>query len=121
MLANRINIGRAQRLKRCDVYYPVASERDGLRAKCGLVFFPGALVDRAAYTPIATRLSKSGILVAVANFEQYRVVTKLKDYALKEEVMHILSDAALLGDHGVWTVDEWATGGHSLGGHLAQC
>mmetsp|Transcript_26133 Transcript_26133/g.48101 ORF Transcript_26133/g.48101 Transcript_26133/m.48101 type:complete len:321 (-) Transcript_26133:302-1264(-) len=119
LLMDHISIGRAQRMKRCDVYYPAKSDGGELRAKCGLIFYPGALVERAAYAPIATRLSELGILVAVANLEPYRLVVKLQDYDLKEEVMHILSDSVLLSNQGAWTVDEWAVGGHSMGGYMA--
>lgn len=123
LLMDRIAIGRVQRLKRCDVYYPSldSDNRSGeqLRARCGLIFYPGALVDRTAYAPIASRLSELGILVAVANLEPYRIVSRLKEYAVREEVMHILSDSVLLCNRGVWTVDEWAIGGHSMGGHMA--
>jgi len=90
-----------------------------LRARCGLIFYPGALVDRTAYAPIASRLSELGILVAVANLEPFRLVGRLKEYAVREEVMRILSDSILLSKRGIWTVDEWAIGGHSMGGHMA--
>ncbi|KAL9185142.1 hypothetical protein ACHAXT_002919 [Thalassiosira profunda] len=119
LLMERIFLGRAQRLERCDVYYPTVSERQEAKAKYGLIFYPGALVDRAAYAPIATLLSEAGILVAVANLEPHRVVAKLADYPLKEKLMHILSDSVLLSSQGVWSVDAWAIGGHSMGGHLA--
>ncbi|KAL7529268.1 hypothetical protein ACHAXR_002874 [Thalassiosira sp. AJA248-18] len=119
LLVDRITIGRAQRLKRCDVYYPSIPEGEERKAKCGLIFYPGALVNRTAYAPIATRLSEAGILVAVANLEPYRVILKLAEYPLKQEVMHILSDSILLSKGGIWTVDEWAIGGHSMGGHVA--
>mmetsp|Transcript_26664 Transcript_26664/g.63954 ORF Transcript_26664/g.63954 Transcript_26664/m.63954 type:complete len:646 (+) Transcript_26664:175-2112(+) len=123
MLADRIAIGRAKRLKRCDVYYPPVVEGGGgggpRRAKAGLIFYPGALVDRTAYAPIASRLSEMGVLVAVANLEPWRLITSTKNYPIREEVMHILSDSVLLSDQGTWTVDEWSIGGHSLGGHVA--
>jgi len=119
LFMDRIAIGRAQRLDRCDVYYPAISEGQELKAKCGLILYPGALVDRAAYAPIASRLSEMGILVAVANLEPTRVITSLKVYSVKEEVMHILSDSVLLSDQGTWTIDKWAIGGHSIGGHMA--
>lgn len=119
LLMDRIAKGRAQRLNRCDVYYPASSEGQERKAEYGLILYPGALIDRAAYAPIATRLSEMGILVAVANLEPYRIIVNLKDYSVKEEVMHILSDSVLLCEHGIWTIDKWSIGGHSLGGEMA--
>ncbi|KAL7531158.1 hypothetical protein ACHAWF_003649 [Thalassiosira exigua] len=119
LLAERVAAGRAQRLRRCDVYYPPISRDEELRAKCGLIFFPGTLVDRAAYAPIMSRLSEYGILVCVANLEPYRVLVSLDNYPLRENVMHMLSDSVLLCTAGAWTVDEWAIGGHSMGGWAA--
>ena len=119
LLMDRISMGRAQRLKRCDVYYPAVAEGNELRAKYGLIFYPGALVDRTAYAPIATRMSELGILVAVANLEPYRLISNLTNYPIREEMMHILSDSVLLSKQGSWTVDKWAIGGHSMGGHVA--
>lgn len=116
---DRIAMGRAQRMEKCDVYYPPIAEGEEPRAKCGFIFYPGALVDRTAYAPIASRMSESGILVAVANLEPFRVISSLHDYNLKKEVMRILSDSILLSNQGVWTVDEWSIGGHSIGGHVA--
>lgn len=123
LLMDRIAIGRAARLERCDVYYPARAEGGGeARAKCGLIFYPGALIDRTAYAPIALRLSEMGVLVAVANLEPARLIAKLSDYPLREKVMHILTDSILVGQEGTsWTVDEWAIGGHSLGGNVAIC
>ncbi len=124
LLMERIALGRAQRMERCDVYYPPIFTSEGSsssterRAKCGLVFYPGALVDRAAYAPIATKLSEAGILVVIANLEPHRLVATLQNYNLKEEVMRTIAHSILLCDHGAWTVDKWAIGGHSMGGHL---
>jgi hypothetical protein len=130
-LADLIGNGRARRLRSCDAYYPAVvapaeGEEEGrggggppLRAKCGLVFFPGALVDRTAYAPVASLLSDMGVLVAVVNLEPHRFVPTLHDYPLREVTMRALCDSSLSTDLGAWTVDEWAVGGHSLGGHLA--
>lgn len=95
------------------------SRRGGARAQCGLILYPEALIDRTAYAHIATRLSESGVLVALVNLEPYRVVATLNGCPLREKAMRILSDAVLLSDQGTWTIDEWAVGGHSMGGHLA--
>ena len=119
LLTKSIATGRAQRLKSCDVYYPLRLEGEELKATCGLIFYPGALVDRSAYAPIALRLSDMGIVVAIANLEPDRVVIKLDDYQIKEKVMRILSDSVLLSKRGAWTVNDWTIGGHSMGGHVA--
>ena len=118
LLVERIQMGRAKRHLSCDAYYPVVNE-DGPRAKCGLAFFPGALVDRTAYAPIAALLSDRGILFVVVNLEPFRLVMTTHDYPLREVTMRSICDAMLLSDGGTWTVDEWATGGHSMGSHLA--
>jgi len=119
LLIQRIGTGRATRLKSCDVYYPTVDDDEKV-AKRGLVFYPGALVDRTAYATIACKLSDAGILVAVANLEPYRLVMNLQSYNCKERVMRVISDALFLGDSGgVWQVEEWALGGHSMGGHVA--
>ena len=114
LLIDKIAKGRAQRMQRCDVYYPLRLQGEPLKARYGIIFFPGALVDRTAYAPIASRLSEMGILVAVANNEPYRVIVKLDGYPIKEEVLHILSDSVLCSNRGTWTVKDWALGGHSM-------
>lgn len=121
LLVERIQMGRAKRHLSCDAYYPTSNteDDDGPHAKCGLVFFPGALVDRAAYAPIAALLSDRGILVVVVNLEPFRLVMTTHDYPLREVTMRTICDAMLLSDGATWTVDEWATGGHSMGSHLA--
>ena len=118
LLRERIASGRARRLARGDAYYPPWHKGEK-HAKAGLIFYPGALVDRTAYAPIACRLSDAGVLVCVANLEpQHRIIADMTRYPLKEEAMRVLSDALLLGD-GTWTVDAWALGGHSMGAHVA--
>ena len=114
LLIDKIAKGRAQRMQRCDVYYPLRLQGEPLKARYGIIFFPGALVDRTAYAPIASRLSEMGILVAVANNEPHLVIVKLDGYPIKEEVLHILSDSVLCSNRGTWTVKDWALGGHSM-------
>ncbi|KAL3805883.1 hypothetical protein HJC23_007844 [Cyclotella cryptica] len=124
LLVELISNNRAKRLSTCDVYYPKCGPNatDEKKARAGLIFYPGALVDRTAYAPIASKLAEAGVFVVVANMEPFRVVISLKSYNLKEKVMRMISDALLLGAEdggGLWQVDEWAIGGHSMGGHLA--
>lgn len=116
LLVNRITVGRAKRLVNCDVYYPPLSSSSGeMKAKVGFVFYPGALVDRTAYSPVATMLSDRGIMVVVANLEPTRLLYNVYSYNLKEKVMRMISDALFLGGDGIWEVDEWSIGGHSMG------
>ena len=117
LLLERIISGRARRMARCDVYYP-ESQNGEKNARAGFIFYPGALVDRTAYAPIASQLSDLGVLVCVANLEPYRLIADMMNYKIRQEVMHMLNDALLKGD-GTWTVDEWSIGGHSFGAHIA--
>mmetsp|Transcript_25462 Transcript_25462/g.51372 ORF Transcript_25462/g.51372 Transcript_25462/m.51372 type:complete len:549 (+) Transcript_25462:21-1667(+) len=133
LLIDRISSGRASRLERCDVYYPkVVSEYHGAddkgddesgnekKAKCGMIFFPGALVDRTAYAPIASKISDFGVLVVIANHEKYsRCMLDFKNFKYKEEIMRMMYDALCSSSSGAWQVDEWALCGHSWGGSIA--
>ncbi|KAL3816307.1 hypothetical protein ACHAXA_011068 [Cyclostephanos tholiformis] len=129
LLADLVKNGRARRMKSCDAYYPPpppTPDGDGTMvvhqrtARCGLVFYPGALVDGAAYAHVASLLSDMGVLVAVVNLEPHRLVLTTADYPLRETTMRAMCDSMLSTDLGTWTVDEWAVGGHSLGGALAM-
>lgn len=115
LLVERITAGRAKRLANCDAYYPPLSTSGVRKAKVGFVFYPGALVDRTAYSPVATMLSDRGILVVVANLEPTRLLLNVNDYNIKEKVMRMISDALFLGGDGIWEVEEWSIGGHSMG------
>jgi hypothetical protein len=117
LLVELISKRKARRLDTCDVYYPTTLEER--KAPSGLIFFPGALVDRTAYAPIASKLADAGIFVVIANLEPFRVVCTLKSYNTKEKVMRMISDSLLLGaEHGtgLWEVENWSVGGHSMGG-----
>ena len=124
LLVQLISVKKAQRLDTCDVYYPKTTiER---KARVGLIFYPGALVDRTAYAPIAHKMAEEGIFVVIANLEPFRLVCSLKSYNIKENVMRMVSDSLLLGAQdgsGLWEVENWAIGGHSMGGSqaLASC
>lgn len=122
MLIELISNKRAKRLDTCDVYYPTTTATSERKAKIGLVFYPGALVDRTAYAPIAFKMAQAGIFVVVANLEPFRLVPSLKSYNTKEKVMRMISDSLLLGAEdgtGLWEVEHWAIGGHSMGASLA--
>jgi len=115
LLVERITVERASRLANCDVYYPPLSSSGERKAKVGFVFYPGALVDRTAYSPVATMLSDRGIMVIVANLEPTRLLLRVYNYNLREKVMRMINDALFLGGKGIWEVDEWSIGGHSMG------
>ena len=115
LLVERIRVGRASRLANCDVYYPPLSSSGEKKAKVGFVFYPGALVDRTAYSPVATMLSDRGIMVVVANLEPTRLLMTAYNINLREKVMRMINDALFLGGEGIWEVEEWSIGGHSMG------
>ena len=120
LLVELITNKRAKRLDTCDVYYPKTNE--DRKAKVGMIFFPGALVDRTAYAPVASKMANMGIFVVIANLEPFRLVATLKSYNTKERVMRMISDSLLLGAEdgtGLWEVENWTVGGHSMGGSLA--
>ena len=119
LLVERITMGRAKRLENCDVYYPPLPKSGERIANVGLVFYPGALVDRTAYSPVATMLSDRGIVVVVANLEPCRILLNAYNYNLKEKLMRMISDSVFLGGDGIWEVNEWTIGGHSAGAFAA--
>ena len=119
LLVDKITVGRASRLANCDVYYPPISGSGERKAKVGFVFYPGALVNRTAYSPVATMLSDRGIMVVVANLEPTRLLFNVYNYNLREKVMRMINDALFLGGKGIWEVDEWSIGGHSMGCFVA--
>ena len=71
----------------------------------GLVFYPGGLVDPAAYTPLMQRLSDGGILAVIVPMP------------LDLAVLDINRADAVIAAYP--DVKHWAIGGHSLGGAMA--
>jgi len=71
----------------------------------GMVFYPGGLVDAAAYTPIAQALAERGSLVVIAPMP------------LDLAIFGISAGDAVI--KAFPEVDRWAIGGHSLGGSMA--
>lgn len=71
----------------------------------GFIFYPGGLVDPAAYAPLMQRLADEGILAVV--------VPMPLDLAV--------FDSRAAGDviEAYPTIDRWVLGGHSLGGAMA--
>lgn len=72
---------------------------------CGMIFYPGAKVDEAAYAPVMEGLAESGIFCVVVRMPYHLAVLK-PDAA--EGVMEAYPD-----------ITRWYLGGHSLGGAMA--
>ncbi|MEO6061418.1 MAG: alpha/beta hydrolase [Thermoflexales bacterium] len=71
----------------------------------GMVFYPGGLVDAAAYAPLAQALAERGSLVVIAPMP------------LDLAIFGISAGDAVI--RAFPEVDRWAIGGHSLGGSMA--
>lgn len=81
-----------------------AFEPDG-EVRGGLVFYPGGLVDPAAYAPLMQRISDRGILVVIVPMPLDLAVFGV---GRADDVVEVYSD-----------VETWAIAGHSLGGAMA--
>ena len=79
-------------------------EPDGA-PRAGLVFYPGGLVDPAAYAPLMKRLSDDGVLAVVVPMPLDLAVFGV---GRAEDVVSAYPE-----------VDTWIIGGHSLGGAMA--
>jgi len=71
----------------------------------GLVFYPGGLVDPAAYAPLMQRLSDGGVLAVIVLMPLDLAVFGIRR---ADEVITAYPD-----------VEHWVIGGHSLGGAMA--
>ena len=71
----------------------------------GFVFYPGGLVDPAAYTPLMERLSDGGVLAVIVPMPLELAVF---DIDRADEVIAAYPE-----------VEHWTIGGHSLGGAMA--
>jgi pimeloyl-ACP methyl ester carboxylesterase len=74
-------------------------------ATAGLVFYPGGLVDAAAYAPLMRRLADGGVLAVIVPMP------------LDLAVLGIGRAAEVVAAFP--RVDTWVIGGHSLGGAMA--
>jgi pimeloyl-ACP methyl ester carboxylesterase len=81
-----------------------AFEPDG-EVPGGLVFYPGGLVDPAAYAPLMQRISDRGILVVIVPMPLDLAVFGV---GRADKVVEVYPD-----------VETWAIAGHSLGGAMA--
>jgi hypothetical protein len=71
----------------------------------GLVFYPGGLVDPAAYAPLMQRISDRGILVVIVPMPLDLAVFGV---GRADDVVEVYQD-----------VETWVIAGHSLGGAMA--
>lgn len=74
-------------------------------APAGLILYPGAGVEPAAYAPLAADIAEAGYLVTI---QRAPLGLAILD-----------SDMALASIEAFGEVDAWAVGGHSLGGAMA--
>ena len=126
-LAGRARVGRAIRRQLYDLYLPPQNNVDGTKTGfiSSLLFFPGFGVDHSAYADVASRISDSGIPVAVVSLEPLRLahknlggglndVKRLIQFAGEDLIMHYKRFHA----EGKFVI-EWSLGGHSMGGYNA--
>lgn len=73
--------------------------------RAGLIFYPGGLVDHAAYAPLMQALSERGILCLLIGMPLDLAVL---DVDAADGLMALYPD-----------IDTWIIGGHSLGGAMA--
>lgn len=71
----------------------------------GLIFYPGAKVEAAAYAPLMDALAGDGLFCVVAKMPEHLAVL---DPNAAEKIMETYDD-----------VEEWYIAGHSLGGAMA--
>ena len=74
-------------------------------ATVGLILYPGAGVEPAAYAPLAVEIADTGFLVTI---QQAPLGLAILD-----------SDMAQVSIDAYPDIDDWAVGGHSLGGAMA--
>lgn len=72
---------------------------------CGLIFYPGGLVDHQAYAPLMQALAREGVLCVVPRMP------------LALAVLDMNAADGITARYP--QVDRWAIGGHSLGGAMA--
>ena len=75
------------------------------KSAVGLIFYPGAKVDEAAYAPILDALAEDGICCVVVKMPYHMAIF---DTNAATDVRENLSD-----------VKQWYIGGHSMGGAMA--
>ncbi|WP_243129602.1 alpha/beta hydrolase [Clostridium sp. HBUAS56017] len=72
----------------------------------GFIFYPGAKVEAEAYSPLCKKIAEAGYKVVIVKMPlNFAIFSPDK----ADEVINLYSD-----------IDEWAIGGHSLGGVMAS-
>jgi pimeloyl-ACP methyl ester carboxylesterase len=111
VLQEQLDSQGAYRRRRYDVYLP-SNQNDDNTTK-GILFLPGALVEHAAYSEIATNLSQDGnLLVVVISLEPTRISAFLSTSEFRAIQRKVQKE------HGR-RVTEWTIAGHSLGAKRA--
>jgi hypothetical protein len=83
------------------VFAPVGSQPE-----TGFIIYPGGFVDPLAYAPIARAIAEAGFLVIL---DPMPLNLAVLDYGAADGIIAAFPD-----------VDNWAIGGHSLGGAMAS-
>lgn len=73
--------------------------------QAGLIFYPGAKVDSAAYAPLMSALARNGVLCIVADMPFHMAIFR--------------TDAAERFRTAYPEIARWSLGGHSMGGAMA--
>jgi len=120
VIDERVGLGRLQRSRRLDVYFPPDSHnhdhqrqtgRFGPTSTNGVLLLPGALVPHSAYAEVAARLSDEGFAVAVVSFEPSRLAHLHLGADARSIRKIILKAEKILGHSNM----RWALLGHSMG------
>jgi pimeloyl-ACP methyl ester carboxylesterase len=86
----------------------------------GLIFFPGSLVDPAAYAPLARRVAAEGYMVAIFPLPFRCAPSEAYKAAVLKHAADMISASARSNDSTArQSPSHWIIGGHSLGGALA--
>lgn len=114
LLLERIQSGRAKRTRDGHhIYLPKPSSEK--KKKYGMVFFPGALVNHTAYSPLACKLSDAEMVVVVMSLEPTRFSSDSE--MCKKMALLIMYEVLSISDVNV---DEWILAGHSAGAAVAM-
>lgn len=95
-------VARAEVVRSEEGWYVFEPEGEPI---AGVVFYPGGLVDPAAYSPLMQRLSDAGVLAVIVPMPLDLAVLGIQR---ADRVIAAYSD-----------VDTWVISGHSLGGAMA--
>ncbi len=91
----------------------VFAPRSAASKGAGLIFFPGSLVDPAAYAPLARAVAAEGYNVAIVPLPLRSAPLKSQKAVVAKTAADIISRSRRTGPK------RWAVAGHSLGGVFA--